>query len=55
MVVCPAEEWQESGRWDGYGKELFRMRDDGSRRAAEQAAGQAGNQVEHWVHTGLPL
>jgi len=25
--VQPAELWQESGRWDFYGKELFRMKD----------------------------
>jgi prolyl-tRNA synthetase len=26
-VICPAELWQESGRWDRYGKELLRLRD----------------------------
>ena len=26
-MVCPAELWQESGRWDFYGKELLRIRD----------------------------
>ncbi len=26
-VVCPAELWQESGRWERYGKELLRLRD----------------------------
>jgi prolyl-tRNA synthetase len=26
-VVIPAELWQESGRWDVYGKELLRIRD----------------------------
>jgi prolyl-tRNA synthetase len=26
-VVSPAELWQESGRWDFYGKELLRIRD----------------------------
>jgi prolyl-tRNA synthetase len=26
-AVCPAELWQESGRWDRYGKELLRIRD----------------------------
>ena len=25
--VCPAELWQESGRWDYYGKELLRIKD----------------------------
>ncbi len=25
--VCPAELWQESGRWDHYGKELLRIKD----------------------------
>jgi prolyl-tRNA synthetase len=26
-VVCPAELWQESGRWERYGKELLRLKD----------------------------
>ena len=26
-VVCPAELWQESGRWDYYGRELLRLKD----------------------------
>ncbi len=26
-AICPAELWQESGRWEQYGKELLRMRD----------------------------
>jgi len=26
-VVCPAELWQESGRWEKYGKELLRIKD----------------------------
>lgn len=26
-IVQPAELWQESGRWDVYGKELFRLQD----------------------------
>ncbi|MGH7806197.1 MAG: proline--tRNA ligase, partial [Candidatus Binatia bacterium] len=26
-AVCPAELWQESGRWDRYGKELLRLKD----------------------------
>lgn len=26
-AVCPAELWQESGRWDRYGKELLRIKD----------------------------
>ena len=30
-VVCPAELWQESGRWDIYGKELLRIRDRNDR------------------------
>ncbi|HYB98555.1 MAG TPA: proline--tRNA ligase [Candidatus Limnocylindrales bacterium] len=30
-VVCPAELWQESGRWDLYGKELLRIRDRNDR------------------------
>jgi prolyl-tRNA synthetase len=30
-AVCPAELWQESGRWDLYGKELLRIRDRNDR------------------------
>ena len=30
-IVCPAELWQESGRWDQYGKELLRVRDRNER------------------------
>ena len=26
-IVTPAELWQETGRWDFYGKELFRLKD----------------------------
>ncbi|MFI5366592.1 MAG: proline--tRNA ligase [Candidatus Binatia bacterium] len=26
-AICPAELWQESGRWEQYGKELLRMKD----------------------------
>src|SRR5262249_13617029 len=26
-IACPAELWQESGRWQVYGKELFRFKD----------------------------
>lgn len=26
-AVCPAELWQESGRWDVYGRELLRIKD----------------------------
>ena len=26
-IVCPSELWQESGRWDVYGKELLRVQD----------------------------
>jgi prolyl-tRNA synthetase len=30
-AVCPAELWQESGRWDCYGKELLRFKDRNDR------------------------
>jgi len=30
-AVCPAELWQESGRWEHYGKELLRMKDRNDR------------------------
>lgn len=26
-ILAPAELWQETGRWDVYGKELFRVED----------------------------
>jgi prolyl-tRNA synthetase len=26
-ILMPAELWQETGRWEKYGKELFRQRD----------------------------
>ena len=26
-AVCPAELWQETGRWEHYGKELLRLKD----------------------------
>ncbi len=26
-IVAPAELWQESGRWQAYGKELLRIKD----------------------------
>ncbi len=30
-IVMPAEIWQETGRWDAYGKELLRFKDRGDR------------------------
>lgn len=30
-AVCPAELWQESGRWERYGKELLRFKDRNDR------------------------
>jgi prolyl-tRNA synthetase len=30
-TVCPAELWQESGRWEHYGKELLRIKDRNER------------------------
>lgn len=30
-TVCPAELWQESGRWEQYGKELLRIKDRNER------------------------
>ncbi len=30
-AVCPAELWQESGRWERYGKELLRIKDRNER------------------------
>ena len=36
-AVQPAELWQESGRWQKYGKELLRIRDRHERDCARQA------------------
>jgi prolyl-tRNA synthetase len=30
-AICPAELWQESGRWEKYGKELLRIKDRNGR------------------------
>lgn len=30
-AIIPAELWQESGRWDAYGSEMFRLKDRGER------------------------
>ncbi|MBE6063553.1 MAG: proline--tRNA ligase [Clostridium butyricum] len=30
-AMIPAELWQESGRWDAYGAEMFRLKDRGNR------------------------
>ena len=30
-AICPAELWQESGRWEHYGKELLRIKDRNER------------------------
>ena len=30
-AICPAELWQESGRWERYGKELLRIKDRNER------------------------
>jgi prolyl-tRNA synthetase len=30
-AICPAELWQESGRWEKYGKELLRIKDRNDR------------------------
>ena len=30
-TICPAELWQESGRWEQYGKELLRIKDRNER------------------------
>jgi prolyl-tRNA synthetase len=30
-AIVPAELWQESGRWDAYGAEMFRLKDRGER------------------------
>ena len=35
-IMNPAEIWQQSGRWDAIGEELFRLKD---RKGADMALG----------------
>ena len=38
--VQPEELWQESGRWDVYGKELMRLKDRQGRGGEQKASGR---------------
>lgn len=41
-IVQPAEIWQESGRWDVYGAEMFRLQD------RHNAASALGLHMKKW-------
>jgi prolyl-tRNA synthetase len=45
-VINPAEIWQESGRWDKIGDELFRLKD---RKGADMALAMTHEEVVTWL------
>ena len=45
-VLNPAEIWQESGRWDAIGEELFRLKD---RKGADMALAMTHEEVVTWL------
>lgn len=45
-VMQPAEIWQESGRWDAIGDEMFRLRD---RKGAQMALAMTHEEVVTWL------
>ncbi len=45
-VMQPAEIWQESGRWDAIGGEMFRLRD---RKGADMALAMTHEEVVTWL------
>ena len=45
-VMQPAEIWQESGRWDAIGGELFRLKD---RKGADMALAMTHEEVVTWL------
>ncbi len=45
-VMQPAEIWQESGRWDAIGDELFRLKD---RKGADMALAMTHEEVVTWL------
>ena len=45
-VINPAEIWQESGRWDAIGDELFRLKD---RKGADMALAMTHEEVVTWL------
>ena len=45
-VLQPAEIWQESGRWDAIGEEMFRLKD---RKRADMALAMTHEEVVTWL------
>jgi prolyl-tRNA synthetase len=45
-VLQPAEIWQESGRWDAIGEEMFRLKD---RKRADMALAMTHEEVVAWL------
>ena len=45
-VIQPAEIWQESGRWDAIGDEMFRLKD---RKGADMALAMTHEEVVTWL------
>jgi prolyl-tRNA synthetase len=45
-VMQPAEIWQESGRWDAIGEEMFRLKD---RKRADMALAMTHEEVVTWL------
>ena len=45
-VLQPAEIWQESGRWDAIGGEMFRLKD---RKGADMALAMTHEEVVTWL------
>jgi prolyl-tRNA synthetase len=45
-VLQPAELWQESGRWDAIGEEMFRLKD---RKRADMALAMTHEEVVTWL------
>ena len=45
-VLQPAEIWQESGRWDAIGDEMFRVKD---RKGADMALAMTHEEVVTWL------
>jgi prolyl-tRNA synthetase len=45
-VMHPAEVWQESGRWDEIGEEMFRLKD---RKGADMALAMTHEEIITWI------
>jgi prolyl-tRNA synthetase len=48
-VLHPAEVWQETGRWDEIGDEMFRLKDRGGR---EMCLGMTHEEIMTWLASG---